>query len=38
MKASWNGHIEVVKLLLQNGANVNERVSENAKKRGDQLG
>jgi ankyrin repeat protein len=31
MKASYNGHLEIVKVLLQNGANINDRVREEGR-------
>jgi ankyrin repeat protein len=31
MKASYYGHLEVIKLLLQNGANINDKVRNGSK-------
>jgi ankyrin repeat protein len=32
LKASSNGHLEIVKLLLQNGADINDKVRKGSSK------
>jgi hypothetical protein len=31
MKTSYYGHLEIIKLLLQNGANINDEVRDGSK-------